>query len=203
MNLQLYDDGGILAPLKCGTRFLDRVFDLTTPQRYELAVHQSDIAKIPHWPKIHTLIVRPPKEHLYSALHTDILTEINGEGMDLDIDSIVHSYTKRIDWCTAHWHRKIYETLYWMWRRHKGRIRVVELKDLSKHLTDLGFDIPPYERDDYHFSHLKYHWDMGELIESIKENYKEEWRDIEGQIKEANRFYEYLIKGEIIGTQLI
>jgi hypothetical protein len=208
MMLQLYDEGRILAPLKCGTRYLDAVFNLTDAQRQQFGITQSEIKSTLFFPNIHTLIVRPPKEHLYSALHTDILTTMNNEDFALpirktDINSLMHSYTKRIDWCTGHWHPKIYETLYWMWRRNKERIKVVELRNLSNHLTDLGFELPLYKKEDYQFLYLKNYCSIDEMMLFLKTNYPMEWENIEIQIEKSNVFYEYLINGEMVDIQLI
>lgn len=203
MTLQLYDEGRILAPLKCGTRFLDDVFGLTDTQREESSILQSKIKSTLLFPNIHTLIVRPPKEHLYSALHTDILTTMNNEDDTMDIDGLMHAYTKRIDWCTGHWHPKIYETLYWMWRRNKGRIKVVELRNLSNHLMDLGFQLPLYNKENYGFLDFKYYCSIDEMMLFIKTNYPKEWENIVIQIENANVFYENLINGEIVDIRCI
>lgn len=203
MILQLYDNEGILAPLKCGTRFLDKVFGIDAEERRSSFINQSVVKRRLFFPKLHTLIVRPPREHIYSALHTDILTAINNEGeTDLDIESILKSYTTngKVEEL-GHWDSGVYETLYWMWRRNRGGVEVVELKDLSNHLTDLGFDVPPYNPKDYGFNWYRNHCSVGELILFIKENYDGEWRDIETQIEKADVFYDYLIRGEIIDVQ--
>lgn len=235
MNLQFYNEAGILTPLKCGTRFLDKVFTISDSHRstintlpYEVrsgariernvALSEMDVLRIGVFPNLSTIIIRPPVEHLYSALHTDIFikktlhtdntTSINEERnyseiIDSTIKFYAMNYKRNSSIRALHWCSDVYDTLYRVWIKNKERVTVVELRNLSSYLEGRGFELPTYRKNEYDFSWHKSYCSVDELKSIIKTNYEKEWKLLEAQIEEATVFYNYLINGELIDTKII
>ena len=205
MHIRLYNNGTLLAPLKCGTRYLDKIFkdDVTG---FDLVEFKTKL----FLPNITDIVVRPPMEHLTSALHTSILTAYNDTERDkrieIDLKSIIDEfclYTKK-DLQNTHWRCDIYETLYWVWRRNRNNINIIELKDLSSYLEKLKIKkLPKYNLKDYDFHTYQFWCSKDEIMLFIKTNYTEQWDNLMQQVEDANIFYNYLINKELIEIKLI
>jgi hypothetical protein len=206
MHLKIYNNT-LLAPLKCGTRYLDMVFNHTG-----VGFDISEFKKSLFLPNVTDIVIRPPMEHLTSALHTAILTFYNNdsdkrnEDISVDLTSIIDEFCiyEKTDEQNTHWRYDIYETLYWLWRRNKNKINIIELKDLSLYLQKLNIKkLPKYDSKDYDF-HFYPNWcTKDEIMLFIKTNYPEHWENLMTQIEEANKFYDYLINKELIEIKLL
>lgn len=206
MDLKIYNEGTILAPLKCGTRFMDGVFGKTN-DGYTLTALKKNL----FFPKIQTIIVRPPIEHISSAIHTEIINPFNNTERNpdepIDVETIIDTFiwkNMNDNQQNTHWHRDLYETLYWTWRRNRDNIEIVELKNLSFYLKSIQIEIPEHKKEDYNFSNFKrYYCSTDELMIFIKNGYPEMWRNITNQIQHATKFYDYLINKEVIEVKLL
>jgi len=125
----------IIAPLKCGTRWLDG-FDVEN--RIDTYAFGMEELK----ENIHsgtTFIWRPVREHFLSAIETDYYVEPDRT----DIwESIVH-YQKY----GGHWYPYLYKKLYPIWK--KTRFRFWKLRALSE-LNEVAASMP-YHFKQYHF----------------------------------------------------
>ena len=205
MTIKTYHNGTILVPLKCGSRFMDGIFT-TESGGYSL----SELKRTLFIPKIQSIIVRPPIEHIHSALHTEIINAYNNTEKNpdepIDIISIIDTFIYKghhQEHQNIHWHRDLYEILYWLWRRNRNKIEIVKLNDLSSHLKSIGIKIPKYKKEDYNFSKFEYYCDVDELIMFIKNAFPNEYKNILSQIDQATKYYNYLINSEVIDISIV
>ena len=204
MHLKIYNNT-LLTPLKCGTRYLDMVFNHTG-----IGFDISEFKKTLFLPNITDIVIRPPLEHLTSALHTAILTAYNDTERDKDISvdltSVIDEFCtyEKTDNQNTHWRHDIYETLYWLWRRNKNKISIIELKDLSLYLEKLNIKkLPKYDSKDYDF-HFYPNWcTKDEIMLFIKTNYPDQWKNLMEQVINTEIFYNALINKELIEIKLI
>jgi hypothetical protein len=132
----IYKSGlDIVAPLKCGTRWLEE-FDVENRiDNYIISV--DDLKENIHSGT--TFIWRPVREHFVSAIETDYWVEPDRN----DIwESILH-YQKY----GGHWYPYLYKKLYPIWK--KTRFRFWKLRGLSE-LNDIASTMP-YNFKQYHF----------------------------------------------------
>lgn len=197
MRLKKYNDGKILAPLKCGTRFLDETFGGDDGD-----IGISDLFKFLFLPKqMEAIIIRPPYEHLISALHTEILGLYNREVEPSfnDIETIVKSFmikNHNLESAT-HWSGHLYKHLYLIWKRNKNKIKIVQLKDLSDYLKSINTPISKYDPENYNFNHYGYWCSKDDIAVFVELNFPKEWEDFMKQIEYSNKYYNYLI-GEVV-----
>jgi hypothetical protein len=204
MNFKLYDNK-LLVPMKCGTRYLDLIF-----KNNQVAFDLIELKRSLFLPNITDIIIRPPMEHLVSALHTEILIAYNNteqnKDIPVDVSSIINEFCmyKKTDLQNTHWRYDTYETLYWLWRRNKNNINIIELKDLSLYLEKLNIKkLPKYNLKDYDF-HNQTNWcSKDELMLFIKTNYPEHWDNLMTQVKNADVFYNCLINKHLIEIKLL
>ena len=170
MYFKVYNNETILAPAKCGTRFLDETFGSDS---VGIDTKKLDIPLWKRLPNLKTIIVREPKEHLESAIHTEILTRYyNDEERDttqpLDVDTIIDKFC--YDWKgelyqkenmnpnrryfleTTLWGYNLHEIIYKIWTRNPHKIEVVHLRQISSYLPTIGVKIPVYDNKRYDFS---------------------------------------------------
>ena len=143
----------IIAPLKCGTRWLEGL-DI------ENRVHTSDFKLSKLSENVHsgtTFVYRPVFEHMKSA----ILTELN---MGLDLKGILIQLKSNT---LNHWNVNLYSRLYLLWEVHK--FKFCNLKDLS-HLIESPTLMETYEYGRYVFN-LPQQWkSINEVFRSFPHN---------------------------------
>jgi len=200
MNYKLFNDDSILAPLKCGTRYLEKVFGEPSSQISSHAIGGKLFIE-----NLQTIVVRQPFEHLSSALHTEILGSIQ-TNEETDIKDILDEFLSfdPLNKQNTHWDKNMYKNLYWYWRRNRERTDVIDLKDLSSYLQKLKIKkIENYDSNEYNFNHYKFWCSKEDLMLFIKTNYKKEWENLMEQVDNSNVFYNHLINKEVIEIKLI
>ena len=200
MNYKLFNDDSILVPLKCGTRYLEKVFGEPSSQISSHAIGGKLFIE-----NLQTIVVRQPFEHLSSALHTEILGSIQ-TNEETDIKDILDEFLSfdPLNKQNTHWDKNMYKNLYWYWRRNRERTDVIDLKDLSSYLTRLKIKkIENYDSNEYTFNHYKFWCSKEDLMLFIKTNYKKEWENLMEQVDNSNVFYNHLINKEVIEIKLI
>jgi len=145
----------IIAPLKCGTRWLDG-FDVENRiDTYSIGIE--DLKENIHSGT--TFIWRPVKEHFLSAIETDYHVEPDRT----DIwESIVH-YQKY----GGHWYPYLYKKLYPIWK--KTRFRFWKLRALSE-LNEIASSMP-YHFNKYDFIVPKGYSTADEALNSLSPNH--------------------------------
>ena len=200
MVFKLFNDNTILAPLKCGTRYLEKVFGEPTS---EIACY--NLKTNLFMPTLKTIVIRPPLEHLISALHTEILGFLQNN-KDGDIKEMLNTFVSfdPKNWQNAHWDKNVYSDLYWYWRRNRNYVNVIELNNLTSHLKELKIKkLPKYDSKEYDFNQYDYWCSKDDLMLFIKTNYKKEWDNLMEQVGVSTIFYDYLINKEVIEIKLI
>jgi hypothetical protein len=201
MNLNIYNKGTILAPLKSGTRYLDEVFGEDCESIW---IDHMQVYSIPS--TITTIIVRPPLEHLISALHTEVLGTYNHTEVEYGTENIIVNVLDQFTYDetkwkrqNTHWFYEIYAVFYLFWRRNREHVEVIYLKDLSSHLESIGILHPEYNKKDYDFTENsdKFYCSKEELVSLIKTNYPKQWKNLMQQIEICDKFYDCLINKEI------
>ena len=153
-----YNNGTILTPHKCGTKYLNQVFNCSK---------QENVFKIKdlHLYDFKWLIVRDPYEHLLSAI-TTMYNTLDGLR---EIDEILHSLVNGLD---PHWIPDFYEVILSYTENHP--LTLVRLSDLSFFVEHELKLIPPPKLD-RHGTQILRSLSKEELINKIKTEYPSEW----------------------------
>ena len=177
-----YENGlDIIAPLKCGTRWLE---EKTNPIKIEELWLPTDkiqnITKDTYW------VYRQGREHLVSALRTEIRNALEfGVG---DVDLIMSSF---LNGTATHWSPIIFEFMYSYWNRIE--FNVVELNHLSNLFVEVEYDSNNYDMNYYlKTKHTKE--DIIELVGSTKMNelYELSDRDYKWLTKILNKEHNWI-----------
>lgn len=188
MNLKIYDNK-IAAPAKHGTRFLDKIFETYIPSHVE-TIYKEYIGlrtKSPIW-----FIYRDPMEHLVSALHTEIINK----GLDnLSIATTINNFMCPSG--TTHWDTDILKDLHYVWNRvYKNGFNVVELKELSNLLIQLGYKVPEFDYAEFQFKHLDNWVSKEDIVQMVQRDFPKEWEYLMSIVESENEFY-YKLKNKI------
>lgn len=139
MNLKRfrYENGlDIIAPLKHGTRWLEeKTNPISIVEIYSINNIQA-ITKETYW------VYREPKEHMVSALRTEIRTGIEFDGDSKDI--IIDKFKTDMG---LHWSPTLYKSLYPYW--NKIGFDLIHLKDLSNLFTDVEYSSNGYDMSNF------------------------------------------------------
>jgi hypothetical protein len=171
-----YENGlDIIAPLKCGTRWLE---EKTNPIKIEELYTTNkiqNITKDTYW------VYRVGREHLVTALRTEIRTAI--EFRKENTNSIIDGFINGIG---THWSPELFKYMYSYWNRID--FNVIELNHLSNLFIGVEYDSKNY--DMHHYTKTKHtKEDIIELVGSTKMNklYEQSDRDSVWLIKILNK----------------
>jgi hypothetical protein len=189
MNLKIYDNK-IAAPVKHGTRFLDKIFstyvDAHIETIYQLYTYYRK--REPIW-----IVYRDPMEHLVSALHTEIL---NRKSSNLTIADVISNFVRKEG--TTHWEKHVLKELYYVWnKRCNESFNIVELKKLSNLLIQLGYEVPEYDYEEFQFHHLKGWVSKEDIVSMVQADFPKEWEYLMSIVESENEFY-YKLNNKII-----
>ncbi len=183
MDIKLFD-GRILAPSKCGTRHLRKVFN---DIRFDINVHQ--INSISH------IVIRNPYEHFESAIHTEYS---NYEG---PIDNSHHIiYGAISENGIGHWNPNIYKFLYSVFLKNP-KIEIIQLNELSIFLESIGHNVE-FKKTDYDWSSLPNSKPKEVLINELKLAFKNEFDLIQTKLEIEFEFYTRLSSKSVISRIL-
>ena len=214
MSFKFFRNSKILAPLKCGTRYLEKCLNESGE-----FISVFDIKSNLYIKNTNTIIVRPPFEHMTSALFTELYHSIyendtsNIEQLENILNSFIHTECdKHTESNYPHWCKDVYDNLYWYWRRNFKCIDVVELKNLSDLLISKNINLVPYSADNYNFKnvirlddnnlrHVFYKQD--DLLLFVKMNYTDMWNELLKQVEYSEIYYNALINRTLLEIKLI
>ena len=149
-----YENGlDIIAPLKCGTRWLEEYTNPTSIEELSTIYKIENLTKNTYW------VYRVGRQHLESALRTEIMgsIEFNGKNVQLVIDSFLNG-------TGTHWSPTLFKCMYSYW--NKIKFNVIELNHLSNLFTDI-----PYDPSEYNFNNYeKISNDMSNILEMVDTN---------------------------------
>lgn len=186
MDIKLFDNR-ILAPSKCGTRYLRKVY---SDKRFDINV--DNINNITH------IIVRNPYEHFESALHTEYInyktTNDTMDGVHHIMDGVITSNG------IGHWHPQLYRFLYSIFNKNKS-IKVIDLSKLSSFLKSEGYDMM-YDKSEYDWSSFSHWKSKEEVISDLKIEFKNEFKIIEDKLQSELIYYNKLVNMQVLNEIL-
>jgi len=185
MVIKVYNNT-IMAPVKCGSRFLDKVWE---DERVEF-IHYEFLK----FPKVKYVVIRDPLSHLVSALHTETVGYINEFGRKDDFYHQLNDFIS--DGGATHWCVPFYEYLYYYKNRYGDDIKVIKLENLTDLLRSVGHDLE-YVPEEYHFKKYEKWWTKDELFKILTEMYPKEIEWLLDKVNIQNKFYQKLINNEI------
>lgn len=170
-----YTNYTILAPLKCGTRWLA---DYTNPLAWtRLGCHTEVNQQKYDNGKLTYFIYREPEEHFITAFHTEVLTYARENMLEeLVLGPVVNTFKTNY---AEHWSTNMWEVMYNDIIKTRNKFEFVKLKNLSK----LFEDRYPYNRTEFDFLNNKLHLTKKELLNKLKKEYPNEWIFFNGIIK--------------------
>lgn len=177
MDIKLFDNR-ILAPSKCGTRHLRKIY---TDVRFDMKFHK--ISDITH------IVVRNPYEHFKSAIHTEYLNYKNSNDTTEHIHHIILNSTIKDG--IGHWHPNTYQFLYSIFMLNR-KIKIIELENLSAFLESEGYSIP-YNESEYNWSEFDEWESKDELFNSLSNEFKNEFILINKKLEREIGYYNKLI----------
>jgi len=199
-GFKIYHD--ILAPNKCGTRYLKEYLLLNTnsKQHNNYSNNSISIKNICNQGHINWIIIRHPEEYLESALKTDLLyvwenSEENNIVEPITIDNYISKGTN-------HYINNLYKTLYSYTLNHTN-VKFVFLKDLSYFCL---YKFP--NKVNYKYDSAKYepcgnmNMNKKTIIEYVKEFYPSQWKIIELNLKKEIFFYNKIIENCIFFNKI-
>ena len=170
-----YKNGTILTPHKCGTKYLNQVFNCS---KQENVFNLKDLQQYDFkW-----LIVRDPYEHLLSAL-----TRVyNNKQMLITLDDLMNRFTNGLD---PHWIPDFYEVILSYSENHS--LTLVKLSDLSSFVENELKLVPPKFLPKYG-TQISRSLSKEELINKIKTEYPSEWSTLMGLVDTERIYYDLL-----------
>lgn len=188
-GIKIYHD--IIAPNKCGTRYLREYFlsntDINTHDNYNN--NSFDINQIWNFPNSNWIVIRHPEEYLKSALKTDLLyVWENDKENELDM---INRY---IVAGTSHYVNNLYKILYSYSLKYKNK-KFIFLKDLSDFCLFKFANKANYKYDSTKYEpNGQIYMDKETIIEYVKETYPSQWETIQFNLKKEMFFYNKIIE---------
>lgn len=182
MDIKLFDNR-ILAPAKCGSRYLSKIF---TSSRIVESIEVLS-KKVTH------IVVRHPLEHFQSAIHTEYY---NNSETDLSV-LINGSITNK---GIGHWHPNTYKFLYNVLCTNKS-IHIINLADLTDFLLSENYTIE-YNESEYNWSESENWMNKNDLYNMIIGLYPYEMSIIKNKIDIEISYYNKLIYKEVTKSMI-
>lgn len=171
-----------MCPAKCGSRFLDSIWD--TKQRF---LPQQLLTELP---KTDYIVIRNPYEHLVSALHTDLLHVWNKEWVNETEEDVVRWYST--DEGGSHYWIKLYKTLYEYWEATNKTSKIILLHQLSNIIDKENIN-HPYNESEYQFKEFDNWKSKSEVMEYIIKKYPiEHGMMMKGVLEEQQYYHNFL-----------
>lgn len=216
MTLNVYDYK-ILSPAKCGSRYLDMIYDTENCPKGKTIIPKGSkigsntmyqIKKVVNsptldvnnidWDKIEWVVVRPPLELTISAIHTDLMMFWNGMGNNkVDEENLIRLFSKNE---TGHYHNELYRTLCFMWMKSGKKIKFIHLNDLTDFCEDvLGEKIAKnevisFDKKMFDFSNLDIWFKKDDIFNYFKKIYPDVWSEVNRSLSKENFFWEQLVR---------
>ncbi len=186
----------ILAPLKCGTRYLR---SLGLPQDH---IHLTNTDWIRayeiEWKYI---ILRNPLEHLKSALQTELLNLYNGHSLwsNMTTKMVLDKFISK-DGCD-HWSSTMYKMIYELWIHQSKKSKIINLNDMSYFISNMGYHIP-FIKKKYDFTNFDMWLSKNNIFEKIKSEYKDYYVELM-RLNSLDTYYYNLFEFETVIKKII
>ena len=176
-------DNRYITPLKCGSRYL-RSFGWDT-KGVDMFGNEWDDFKNLNW---ETLVLRDPEEHLYSALHTEVLSlwnnHTNWSGTtEEELINLFISSSGSTHWCGV-----LNKTIFDVYMSKNKEPKALKLENLSLFLSLEGTP-QPYNKEKYSFREFD-KWESSDYIKNyIKTTYPEQFNTMLSMVNEDRKYY--------------
>ncbi len=198
-----------MVPLKCGTRYIESVFDI--PHTYlmldakeKLHIDSYKLFDLPNDFSITHLVIREPLSMLEAAIHTDILNERKDKIEDIDeyikspyVNKTLNDYTNI---GTVHWSPHIWGNLYSFLKNYKN-IKIVSIDNLSRFVyeeTGIKKYSFPSNYNFQYFTKMKINYSREHIINLIKQTYPTLWNKIIELYEIDKVWYDKIMNGEYL-----
>lgn len=182
MVINIYENR-IMAPAKCGSRFLDSIWDTK-----ERLMPNELLTKLP---KVDYIVIRNPYEHLVTALHTDLLHIWNGQWPGQKEQDTINGYCT--DMGGSHYWINLYKTLYEYWEATGKTAKIVLLHELSNLIDGMGFE-SSYDEDSYNWKgYFEIDKSKNEIMQYVIDKYPTEHTMMMNAILEEQTYYHKFI----------
>jgi hypothetical protein len=195
MKLKIYENS-IVSPLKCGTRFLDSIWN-------PLLIHENDLYSYCLNNKINYIVLRPPLEHFKAAIQTETIGMLiqykTGNRFDNFRKTYIDNLAKNKN--TRHWSNTFYELILKIKEKTTKNIDIIKLENLSEIVNSkLGYVIE-YKKESYNFVNEEYFIDREEVFNFYKNQSPDSFKKILKLIDIQTEIYENLILHNSIKTK--
>jgi len=187
MTFQLFDNR-ILAPLKCGTRYISKVY---TPADF-------NYNEITDFSNIEYLIIREPYELLKSALYTEFILHKELYGFEMNFDNFLDELILT-GYC-IHWTYSMYEEIYWMYFKSDKKIKVIHLSNLTDFMKQEGYNMK-YRESNYNFNEYKNSMSKNDFFNKLLEEFPTQMKILIEKVNIQTIFYDKITKHKIQKTK--
>lgn len=210
MDLAVYRNSW-LVPAKCGTRYLDELFDIKNQINFpyllpnglpnglsddtKILINEKNINPFFVADRITHIVLREPLSHLHSALHTELWGHIpeteRVRGLNLDNEFIMNRLRGFLKG-NQHWSPTLYKKL---WNNISNKnITIINLNDLNVFVkSSLGWDIP-YEPQKY--NHPEHRLSRDTILGWVKTDCADIYNDIIKLMELDMVYYNKILKAE-------
>lgn len=179
IRINIYNNS-ILASAKCGSRFLDSIWE----DKY--CFFSDELINHINLP-IQIIIVRPPLEHLKSALHTDLLLIWDEKRDKSEEQKLLNLYT--LNRGGVHYELDFYKELYEFWCLKDKKPKILNLSDLTNLVDEFGVEYN-YNENDYNWKPLFEVWKTKEeILYYVEKNYPNQYNILMDNIKSETEYY--------------
>jgi hypothetical protein len=176
-------DNRFITPLKCGSRYL-RSFGWKTKGITMLSDGWNKFKDL-NWGII---VMRDPEEHLYSALHTEILSLWNNHTnwQNITEEELINLFISKTG--STHWCGTLNKTIFDVYVSKNKEPKVLKLENLSLFLSLEGFP-QIYIKEKYSFREFD-KWESSDYIkEYVKTIYPTQFNTMLDMVNEDRKYY--------------
>jgi hypothetical protein len=196
MKLKIYENN-IVAPLKCGTRFLDSIWK-------PLIISENDLYSHCLNNQIQYIILRHPLEHFKSAIQTETVGMLKEYGSGDEFDNFKKTYIDNLaqNENTRHWSNTFYESILKI-KKDVKNIDIIKLENLSNFINNkIGYKIE-YKKEFYNFTNEKHFIDREEVFNLYKTKSPNSFKKLLKLVNTQIEIYETLISNNTIKTKKV
>lgn len=187
MKLKIYENS-ILAPLKCGTRFLDSIWK-------PFLIHENNLYSYCLNNEIKYIILRPPLEHFKAAIQTETIGMLiqykNGDRFNDFRKTYIDNLAKNEN--TRHWSNKFYELILKIKEKTTKNIDIIKLENLSEFTNSKLRYATKYKKESYNFINEEYFIDREEVFNFYKNQSPDSFKKLLKLVDAQTEIYNTLI----------
>ena len=176
-------DNRFITPLKCGSRYL-RSFGWQTKGVAMLSDEWGEFKNL-NWG---TIVLRDPQEHLYSALHTELLSLWNNHTNWAGIteEELINLFISNSG--STHWCGILNKTIFDVYVLKNKQPKALKLENLSLFLSLEGTPLP-YNKEKYSFKDFN-RWESSDYIKNyVKTTYPSQYEIMLSMVNEDRKYY--------------